>query len=112
MYPPKKRISLQNGKKKMNDTAKFSDSDWEKFAVWIKDLLKTDIVTVTFNKKDGTERIMKCTLNPTMLPTKVVTEEKSPRAKNENVLSVFDVESNGWRSFTLRSVKRVQFNLG
>lgn len=96
----------------MTDTTKFNDSDWEKFGVWIKDLLKTDVVTVTFEKKDGTERVMKCTLNPTMLPTTVVTEEKSPRTKNENVVSVFDVENNGWRSFTLRSVKRVQFNLG
>ena len=96
----------------MNDTAKFSEGDWEKFAVWIKDLLQTDVVTVTFDKKDGTERIMKCTLNPSMLPAKVVSEEKAPRTKNENVLSVYDVENNGWRSFTLRSVKRVQFNLG
>lgn len=96
----------------MTDTTKFSDNDWVAFTTWIKDLLQNEVVTVTFEKKDGTERVMKCTLNPTMLPARPLLEDKQPKKSNADVMAVYDLENNGWRSFTIRSVKRVQFNLG
>ena len=71
-------------------------------------------VTVTFTKKDGTERVMECTLQPELLPPVVVTEDVEPKrqkAANEDVMAVYDLESKGWRSFTVRSVKRLVFDL-
>ena len=87
-----------------------TDNDWEVFSKWIKGVLVTNTTTtVTFTKKDGTERVMKCTLRPDLLPVQEIVEGKEPRKQNDATLAVFDVEANGWRSFTIRSVKRVEF---
>lgn len=90
----------------------FTEKDWNKFITWFKDLIKTEVATVTFTKKDGTERVMKCTLNPEQLPPAPVTEGKKERKVNEDVIAVYDVEVQGWRSITLKSIKRVQLTIG
>lgn len=77
----------------------------------IKTLLhETDSSTVTFTKVDGTERVMNCTLNPDKIPA-LLTEEgsspKKPHAENANVLAVYDLDNNGWRSFRVDSVKSI-----
>lgn len=99
----------------MNDsmtiTSTWTDEDWDKFSVWLKGMLKVDIGTITFTKKDGTERVMKCTLNPEKLPPAPVTENKKERKVNDDVMAVYDIEAEGWRSFTLKSVTRVQFTI-
>lgn len=61
-------------------------------------------VVVTFTKKDGTERIMPCTINEQIIAA------KNPSAstlytQNGDTLTVFDLEINQWRSFSLSSVK-------
>jgi hypothetical protein len=96
----------------MNITTEWSDKDWDKFSTWLKDMLKIDVATVTFTKKDGTERIMKCTLNPDKLPSSTVTESKKERKVNNDVLAVYDVEAQGWRSFTIKSITKVNFTIG
>lgn len=96
----------------MNITTEWSEKDWDKFSTWLKDMLKIDVATVTFTKKDGTERIMKCTLNPDQLPSAPVTEGKKERKVNNDVLAVYDVEAKGWRSFTIKSITKVNFTIG
>ena len=91
--------------------ATFNDHDWEIFGKWVKGVLTVQPATITFTKKDGTERVMYCTLRSDMLPAVEIKEDKTPRKKNENVLSVYDLESNGWRSFTVTAVKRVSFKI-
>lgn len=98
----------------MNDaydaTENVTDNDWDVFSKWIKGVLITmPETTVTFTKKDGTERVMKCTLRPDLLPVQEVSDGKEPRKQNDSIMSVYDVDANGWRSFTIRSVKSVQF---
>jgi hypothetical protein len=79
----------------------------------LKELLSGTVSTVVFTKVDGTEREMKCTLLPEYLPAKPVVDgqqlltESLPRAENPNTMSVWDLESNGWRSFRTDSVKSV-----
>jgi hypothetical protein len=75
----------------------------------IKSTLKTYTANVTFTKVDGSERVMKCTLNETLIPQSTE-EKKTDRVKveNDNVLAVWDLESEGWRSFKIDSVKSVQ----
>jgi hypothetical protein len=75
----------------------------------LKEQLATEVVDIEFVKADGTVRQMKATLDPSVLPTPVATDEEinRNRKKNEEVVVVWDVESNGWRSFRkdrLRSV--------
>lgn len=64
--------------------------------------LTEGVCEVKFTKKDGTERIMKCTTMMESIP-----EEKRPKSTNHNddVMNVFDVEKNDWRSFRVDSVK-------
>jgi hypothetical protein len=85
------------------------DNDIEVFRGWLKGVLTVQPATITFTKKDGTERVMNCTLRSDMLPAVEIKEDKTPRKQNDSVLSVYDLDAKGWRSFTLSSVKRVEF---
>lgn len=88
----------------------WTDEEWTTFRSWLKDALRHNTIQVTFTKKDGTERVMKCTLKEDVLPV-VESKEPSTRKTNDANLAVFDVEANSWRSFTVRAVKRVTFTI-
>jgi hypothetical protein len=66
--------------------------------------LKQYTVTIEFKKKDGTERVMKCTLREELIQPY---EKKTERVKpvNANVLPVWDVEKNSWRSIRLDTIR-------
>ena len=91
----------------MNISAEWTDKDWDKFSEWLSGILKINTVEVTFTKKDGTERVMNCTLEPSKLPPVEVTENKKPRKENTNNMRVFDLDKNEWRSFTIKNVKHI-----
>ena len=78
---------------------------------WLKSLLREAPITVTFTKKDGSERAMYCTLLEDKIPT-----EKAPKGtgKKENFdsLAVFDLEKEEWRSFRWDSITKIEFGLG
>ena len=81
----------------------------DKFA--LKEDLKNGVVTVTFEKKDGTERTMRATLSDLYVP-QVLSEyddhvPKAAKQLNDSVQSVWDIDAGGWRSFRLDSVKQV-----
>ena len=84
------------------------NEDYKKSRKWLIGLLQNSPVEVTFTKKDGTERIMKCTLQEEYLPETVGGERK----KNEDSLAVYDLDVEGWRSFRWDSVKRINFTIG
>ena len=73
------------------------------------DLLRHNVVTVTFTKVNGEERIMDCTLQANMIPNaptqngQLIVEGKN----TSNNISVWDVKANGWRSFRIVNVKNV-----
>lgn len=72
----------------------------------LKDELRSGAVMVAFKKSDGTDRLMKCTLSENLIPistetTKAVVKKREP---NPDVLAVWDIESDGWRSFRWDSV--------
>jgi len=90
----------------------WTDDEWNAFTEWLKGALKTNIVDVTFTKKDGTERLMKCTLDPEILPKIEIKEDATPRKESTTSIRVFDTEKNEWRSFTIKSVKNVKFTIG
>ena len=78
----------------------------------LKEIIQNNIVTVVFTKVDGTERTMKCTLLPEYLPQKhsdgAQLLQESVKVENPNNLSVWDLETNSWRSFRCDSVQKVQ----
>jgi hypothetical protein len=68
----------------------------------IMDALHSAICDVTFTKSNGDERVMKCTLNEDIVPP---FEVKGTKKKNDEVVSVWDIEKSAWRSFRIDSVK-------
>lgn len=94
-------------KNQKTPSSDWTDKDWDKMASWLKGLLNQSEVNVTFTKKDGTERVMRCTLNPEVLPPATVTEGKEPRKKSDTTMAVYDLDAKGWRSFTIKSIKRI-----
>ena len=94
--------------------AEWNDEQLDVLKKWLTEMLQTEVVTLTFTKVDGTERVMKATLSGEHIPV-VVTEGDTPKASktpNKDVLSVYDVEAQGWRSLRWRSLKQIQFTLG
>ena len=77
---------------------------------WLIDMLKVGPVRITFTKKDGTERIMNCTLKSELTETY---EKKTDKVKDPNpdICPVYDLDVKGWRSFRYDSVKTIEFDL-
>ena len=70
----------------------------------LKDIFSKNIVNITFKKVDGTERTMKCTLDPAFLPVQTNKDSTKKKAENENVLPVWNLEENAFRSFRVDSL--------
>lgn len=71
-------------------------------------LLRQGVATVTFTKKDGTERVMKCTLQEGVaIPHEKTTDRV--REPKEDLLPVWDVEAGAWRTVTIPNIKSVEF---
>lgn len=59
-------------------------------------------VSIIFIKKDGSERTILATTNPTHFTYQ---NKNSSKPKNPNVVAVWDIMNSGWRSIRLDSVK-------
>ncbi len=75
----------------------------------LKNNLRAKIGTVTFTKQNGDERIMRCTLQESVLPTQTDLEESIQKKGPTDSLAVWDLEKNAWRSFRYDSVISVKF---
>jgi hypothetical protein len=78
--------------------------------------LKQGEVVVTFKKKDGTDRVMKCTKSFDIIP-----ENKHPKTEKEvnpkldengniivsDLVMVWDLDKEGWRSFDYKSILKI-----
>jgi hypothetical protein len=71
---------------------------------WLTNLLNEYVIEVTFTKKDGTERVMNCTLLEDYLPETT----GAGRAASLDAVSVYDVDKDDWRSFRWDSIKAVK----
>jgi len=94
-----------------------NDKEFEEFKTWTLGVLHDEHIKdlcVTFTKKDGTERAMRCTLVEGRIPTEQKpTSEASTagRKTNGSAIRVFDTEKSEWRSFRWESVTKVEFTL-
>ena len=76
----------------------------------LKNLLDQNVVVVDFNKISGDKRVMTCTLREDMKPPATKTEtisQKKVRAMTDTVISVWDVNAKGWRSFRYDRINSV-----
>lgn len=103
----------------------FNEKDLKLFKKWLKGCLAFGPVTVTFTKKDGSERTMECTTAPSLVPVDLTEEvhytnttnpvdfpkPKREKKPNEDVCPVYDLESKAWRSFRWDSIKQVRLEI-
>ena len=64
---------------------------------------------ITFTKKDGTVRKMKCTRNSNLIP-----EDQLPKKSEDKptgAIPVFDLEAQGWRSFLPENLTLIDYPL-
>ena len=76
----------------------------------LKNLLEQNVLTVDFTKLNGDKRVMTCTLREDMKPraTKDDTmSQKAVREVSDAVVSVWDVNAKGWRSFRYDRINAV-----
>lgn len=75
------------------------------------ELLANNVVEVTFTKKNGEERTMKCTLKQDLIETFSNTSptSNSNRKNNFDVVPVYDLDKNEWRSFRVDSIKTITY---
>lgn len=106
----------------MNVQTTFNEKELKLFKRWLKGCLAFGPVTVTFTKKDGSERVMECTTSPSLVPEEPVhyTNTDNPvdfpapkreRKVNEDVCPVYDLESKAWKSFRWDSIKQVRLEI-
>ena len=86
--------------------------------VELLDVLHNNVVNITFTKVNGDVRVLKGTLLDQFLPQKevapdgveseTIVETQTRKATNDNVVVVFDIESDGYRSFRVDSVTAVE----
>jgi hypothetical protein len=73
----------------------------------LREILKTELVTVVFTKKDGSKREMHCTMISEYLPV----IELNPNIKygpSPTIVTVWDLEQNAWRSFKFDSILSIE----
>lgn len=71
--------------------------------------LRTKVGTVTFTKQNGDVRVMRCTLQESVLPKQTDIEESIQKKGPTDSLAVWDLEKNSWRSFRYDTVISVKF---
>lgn len=78
---------------------------------WLISVLQHEAnVQIKFLKTDGTEREMNCTLKEDIVEPYEKKTDKV-KARNEDVLPVFDLDKKAWRSFRLDSILSVNFTI-
>ena len=76
----------------------------------LKLLLSQNVLTVDFTKLDGDKRVMTCTLREDIKPAATKADPMSQtkvREVSDAVVSVWDVNAKGWRSFRYDRINAV-----
>ena len=106
--------------------SEWNDAQWSNFKWWLENLLRSEVVEVIFTKTDGSERVMRCTMDPLVVAAgvKILEERRSrlaketdgdtppkkPRPKTKEKpdnLTVWDIDAEDWRSFKVRSLTNI-----
>ena len=91
--------------------SKANEEERKVFREWVGGVLRMHYVNIHFRKKDGSIRIMNCTLQEGKT---LDYEKKTDRVKtvSEDTCPVYDIDKKEWRSFRYDAVTEIRFNLG
>lgn len=115
-----KEQTMQNTETTTNESLELKDVTVESMIAEMKgiptreelmEMLRNQVVEVTFLKLDGEERKMPCTLIPSLLPAVAKDDsviQKRAREISDKVIAVWAIESNGFRSFRYDRVTKVE----
>lgn len=67
--------------------------------------LGQDVCEVLFAKKDGSERLMRCTRDLKRAIHAPIPKNENFVDDNPDVIRAYDLEAEGWRSFIIANVK-------
>lgn len=91
----------------MSSIAEILLAKWQGNTVGLRDDYKSKLEhgvwIVEFKKVDGTDTTMECTLDPKLLP--IQESQKPARVVNDDVVAVYSLDRQGWRSFRVDRVK-------
>jgi len=76
----------------------------------LEKILEQNVLVVDFTKLNGDKRVMTCTLREDMKPPatkKDPMSQEKVRKVSDAVVSVWDVNAKGWRSFRYERVNKV-----
>jgi predicted DNA-binding transcriptional regulator YafY len=84
--------------------ASATKEEQQNFRDWLLGVLRMHSpVEISFAKKDGTLREMKCTLKEDTVP-----KVENPKT-SDTLCTVWDTELNQWRSFKFENIKSINF---
>ena len=73
-------------------------------------MLREQVLKVTFLKLDGDQRIMTCTKSLNYIPEQSRPNNSSRQSK-PGTINVWDIDANNWRSFRYDRVQTVELNI-
>jgi|TARA_B110000908_G_scaffold170756_1_gene231263 hypothetical protein len=78
----------------------------------LREFLFDGEVEVKFKKLDDSERVMRCTLHPDLIPDAMMPKgDMDPQpTENLDIMKVFDIEVKQWRSFRLENIIYIKTN--
>ena len=79
---------------------------------WVLSMLRENVISVAFTKKNGEERIMQCTLNPKHFAQDKYRSDLTEDTKLDRTnCTVWDINAQGWRSFIWTNIKHIDITL-
>jgi hypothetical protein len=82
------------------------------FAEYMRGYLSENTATVTFTKKDGSSRVMRCTRDSSIIPlAKLPKEDPAKPAKTPtgDAVQAFDLDLGEWRAFNTGNITRIEW---
>jgi len=82
------------------------------FAEFMRGYLAENTAVVTFTKKDGTSRVMRCTRDSSVIPLAKLPKEdpaKSAKAPTGDAVQAFDLDLGEWRAFNTSNITRIEW---
>lgn len=75
----------------------------------VKAILRAAICSVKFTKVNGEERTLRCTLRQEYLPERKEANKEAAKtdAADPNVINVYEVDLQAWRSFRLERMESI-----